>query len=82
MDALKTSWSQVQEEHEEQSLSSALEATIIDGPSILSGGAGPIDIPELLASLPEKSVADKLLALFFDEKDNLVPSLRKYLGSK
>jgi hypothetical protein len=32
---------------------------------------------ELLASLPEKSVTDKLLERFFDEEDFLVPSLRK-----
>jgi hypothetical protein len=41
----------------------------------------PIDMPELLASLPPKPIADELIGTFFDENDSLVPSLRKYIHS-
>ena len=77
LNALKTSWSQVQEEQDEVDLSASFVANTVDGPSFLCGIVSPIGISDLLASLPTKPVADKLLAIFFDEDDSLVPSLRK-----
>jgi hypothetical protein len=77
LNALKTSWNQVQEEHYDQASSTSSESAITDGPSFLCGIVSPIGMSELLASLPGKSVIDKLLERFFDEEDFLVPSLRK-----
>ena len=74
---MKTSWSQVQEEQYELDLSASVTSSTADGPSFLCGIVSPIGTAELLASLPAKPVADKLLAIFFDEEDSLVPSIRK-----
>lgn len=62
-------------------LTASLASTTIGGPSFLCGMVDPIDMPELLASLPPKPIADKLIGTFFDENDSLVPSLRKYIHS-
>jgi hypothetical protein len=77
LNALKISFTLVQEEQYELALSASFASTTIDGPSFLCGIVSPIEIPELLASLPAKYVADKLIARFFDDDDFLVPSLRK-----
>lgn len=57
-------------------LTASLASTNIGGPSFLCGMVNTIGLPELLASLPPKHVADKLIRTFFDENDSLVPSLR------
>lgn len=67
----------MQEEQYDLALSTHLADTTADGPSFLCGIVSPIGMPELLASLPEKPVVERLIERFFDEEDFLVPSLRK-----
>ena len=53
----------------------------MDGPSLLCGMVKPIGVEELVASLPPKISANKLIVRFFDERDSPMSSLRKPLQS-
>lgn len=46
----------------------------IQGPTFLFGGAKTPEYPELLNSLPKRSVTDKLVARYFNSYD---PAIRK-----
>lgn len=46
------------------------------GPSILCGPVKTIEMPELLATLPGKPAADKLITKFFSPSSS--PIMRKY----
>lgn len=53
-----------------------------DGPSLLGGGViKPATREELLATMPSKPAADKLIERFFDEEDSPVPTFRKNFNS-
>lgn len=51
---------------------------IDDGPSLLSGLVRPVEISELLATLPAKPAVDRLLSRFFDSHGLAVPPLSAF----
>ncbi|KKK12426.1 hypothetical protein AOCH_003148, partial [Aspergillus ochraceoroseus] len=77
LNALKTSWGQIQEEHDEVTLRTSLAYAGMEGPtpSLLCGSVKLATIAELLATIPPKPTVDKLIARFFDEHRSPVPSL-------
>ncbi|KAK9368461.1 hypothetical protein V1509DRAFT_622988 [Lipomyces kononenkoae] len=75
LNALKTSWGQVQEEQDEATLLTSFASASVDGPSLLSGPVKPVGVSELLATIPAKPAADKLIARFFDDEKSPVPAL-------
>ncbi|RDW73654.1 hypothetical protein BP5796_07096 [Coleophoma crateriformis] len=70
--ALKSTWDQVQSD---ELMPSVDESNVPDGPSLLYGLASPIELSELLASVPSKPAVDKMLQIFFNFVDPTVPTL-------
>lgn len=72
LNEIKSFWSEVQENPGlslEPSYSDA-----IDGPSLFFGVSQPGSLPEMLASLPARPAAEKLLSRFFDNEEGPAPT--------
>ncbi len=75
MNDLKSYWGQVQDEEETTVVQNSF-SNGFDGPGILTGILQPITMEEILASLPAKPAADKLMNRFFEEENSPVPTFR------
>ncbi|RDW68117.1 hypothetical protein BP6252_09513 [Coleophoma cylindrospora] len=73
--ALKSTWDQVQSD---DLMHSVDESNVPDGPSLLYGLASPIELSEILASIPSKTAVDKMLRVFFNFDNPTVPTLRQH----
>ena len=49
----------------------------VDGSSFLSGQVKPVEMSEILATLPPKPEVDKLIDQYFDRKNFAIPIARK-----
>lgn len=69
-------WSQVREERD--SSVHTLVSDALQGPSLLRGPVRWVEMSELLATIPAKPMADKLIFRFFDPLGPAVPALRVF----
>ncbi|KAL3423279.1 fungal specific transcription factor domain-containing protein [Phlyctema vagabunda] len=73
---LKSMWNQAQDEKEQtRTQLSIFDTQAVDGPNLLSGMVQPVDMVELLNTVPSKPELDKLITQFFDNDDRIVPKL-------
>jgi len=78
LNELKSLWNQVQDDQDDLISQAAFSTNVVSGPGLLCGTVKPVGIEELLATIPPKSAADKLIALFFDKDHSPIPIFREF----
>lgn len=73
---LKKDWTLVQDDSNKFSLDYDF-SDVVDGPTLLCGQVKPVEMSELLATLPPMSQVDELIEEFFDYHKSSNPTVRK-----
>jgi hypothetical protein len=76
LNELKSFWNQVQDDQDDLLAQASFSTDTVNGPGILCGVVRPVGIDELLATIPPKCSTDKLVKLFFDERESPIPTFR------